>query len=131
MHFYETDAMGIIHHANYVKIVEEARVQWIRQFSDPNDKELLGDINYPVLHCEIQYKNPLYFNDEVTIDVAAHARGARLTFEYVLSTKRFDKPVAFGKTVHAAFDMKARKPTKIPQVVLDFLAEKDKSWIEI
>ena len=115
--------MGIIHHAHYVRVMEEARVAWIRQFSDVNNQELLGDTNYPVLNCEIEYKNPLYFNDDVQIQVSASAKGARLTFNYIMMTKRFDKPVAFGKTVHAAFDMKAKKPTKIPQLVLDFLAK--------
>lgn len=124
LHFYETDSMGIIHHANYVHVLEEARVHWIRQFGDVGNRELLGDINYPVLQCHIDYKNPLYFDDEVSVQVEASAKGVRLTFDYVLTTERFEKPVAFGKTVHAAFDMKARKPTKIPKAVLEFLAEK-------
>ncbi|MCB0378402.1 MAG: acyl-CoA thioesterase [Bdellovibrionales bacterium] len=122
IHFYETDAMGIVHHSHYIKILEEARVAWLRQFSSEEDKKLLGETNYPVLHCEVTYKNPLEFDQEVSVTVDAHQKGARLVFDYIMSTKSFDKPVAFGKTIHVAFDMKSRRPTKLPQKVLDFLA---------
>ena len=123
LHYYETDAMGIIHHSNFIRILEESRVAWLRQFSKKGDRDLLGDINYPVLHCEVSFNNPLHFDDEVTVGVAVTTRGARLTFDYILTTKRFDKPVAFGKTVHAAFDMKNRRVVKIPEAVIDFLAQ--------
>lgn len=121
--FYETDAMGIIHHGNYILYLEEARVHWLRQLPFYTDGNMLSDINFPVLHCEVQFKNPLYFDDDVSIEVQASAEKVRLTFEYVLKTKRFDKPVAFGKTVHAVMDMKTRKPIRLPQEILDGIAQ--------
>lgn len=122
--FYETDGMGIIHHANFVLLLEEARLQWLRQVPQYREGDWLSDINFPVLHCEVQYKNPLYFDDEVLIEATAEAKGVRLCFDYVLSTKRFDKPVAFGKTVHAVMDMKTRRPIRIPAEVLEVLGSR-------
>ena len=26
--YYETDRMGVVHHSNYLKIIEEARIKW-------------------------------------------------------------------------------------------------------
>lgn len=125
MQFYETDAMGIIHHANYVYIMEEARLSFVRQIPKSGANPL-GPINYPLLSCEVEYKKPLYFNDDVTIDFEVEAKAARLIFTYQMSTERFEKPVAFGKTVHAAYDMKAQRATKIPQAVIDFLEQRRK-----
>ena len=123
--FYETDAMGIIHHANYVYLMEEARLSFVRQIPGSGNNPL-GPINYPLLSCEVQYKKPLYFNDNVIVDFEVEAKAARLIFQYQIRTERSEHPVAFGKTVHAAYDMKAQRATKIPQAVIDFLAQRRK-----
>ena len=119
VHFYETDAMGIIHHATYVLLFEEARVALLRHYNLLS----LHQVNYPVLELEVKYANPTYFEDEATITVRPEARGARLIFTYEMTTKRFPEPVAFGKTVHVAMDMKTRRPIRVPQEILDLLAQ--------
>jgi len=118
LQFYETDAMGIIHHAIFVKLFEEARVELLRH----HGLLQLEEINYPVLELDVKYKNPLYFDDEVTVLVRPSMAGARVFFEYEATTKRFPDPVAFGKTVHVAMDMKTRRPIKVPQAVADLLS---------
>ena len=123
MQFYETDAMGIIHHANYVLLLEEARLQFLRLVSESKTGDVLKEVNYPLLSCHVDYKKPLHFNEEVVVDYTVSAEGARLVFDYILSTKTFAKPVAFGKTVHVAFDMKTKKAIKLPERVLEFIKE--------
>lgn len=124
MQFYETDAMGIIHHANYLLVFEEARLQFLRMLAGENF-DILQEVNYPLVSCQVEYKNPLRFNEMVTVDYTVEAKGARLCFDYILSTKSFKNPVAFGKTVHVAFDMTKRTPIKLPKEVLEFLQNKD------
>lgn len=120
--FYETDAMGIIHHANYVLYMEEARLQFLQKLMGSSDGEpILSEINYPLVSCHVDYKKPIRFNEQVTIDYQVSIKGVRLVFEYTLSTKSFDKPVAFGKTVHVAFDMKKQSAIKLPKQVEEFL----------
>lgn len=122
MQFYETDAMGIIHHANYVLLLEEARLQFLRKVSESGSGDkILADVNYPLVSCHVDYKKPIRFNQEVTIDYEVSTEGARLIFDYSLSTKNFNKPVAFGKTVHVAYDMKKQTAIKLPSHVLEFL----------
>ena len=120
VHFYETDAMGIIHHGTYVLLFEEARVALLRHYNIIS----LNDINYPVLSLEVKYANPTYFEDEAQISVKPQIQGARLIFEYEMTTKRFPDPVAFGKTIHVAMDMKTRKPIRVPQEIVDLLSLK-------
>jgi len=124
--FYETDGMGIIHHANYVLYLEEARGHWLRSLPFYKRGDFLESINFPVLHCEVRYKNPIYFDDEVHIEMEARGAGARLYFDYTLTTKRFDKPVAFGKTEHAIMDMKTRRPVRLPEALRQLFPEKGK-----
>jgi len=117
-HFYQTDAMGIIHHANYVLYFEEARVAWVRQQAFYSGGEWFDKINFPVLSCEVQYKKPVYFDDELEITVEVSKKGATLIFNYTLVTNRFPNPAAFGKTTHAIMDMEKRLPIRIPAEIL-------------
>lgn len=120
LQFYETDAMGIIHHATYLNLLEEARVELLR--SRGILKEFpLDQINYAVLEVQVEYKKPLYFDDEVEVLLNLTSDKARLVFNYELRTKRFSTPVAFGKTIHVAMEMVNRKPIKIPEKILDLL----------
>ena len=35
MNYYETDRMGIIHHSNYIRFLEESRCYWLEQMGMP------------------------------------------------------------------------------------------------
>ena len=69
-HYHETDKMGIIHHSNYVKWMEEARIAFMESLGYGYDKvEELG-IYSPVAGISVSYKNPVNFNDTVDIEVS-------------------------------------------------------------
>lgn len=85
----------------------------------------MARINFPLVSCHVDYKRPLRFNETVVIDYQVTVEGARLVFDYQFSTKSFDKPVAFGKTVHAAFDMKNQKAIRLPREILDFCSKNE------
>lgn len=119
-HFYETDAMGIIHHASYVAWFEEARTTFLREKGILAFRGLM-DINYPLLKLEIEYKKSVVFEDDVTVILTGKVDGARIYFNYEIQTKRFTEPAAFGKTIHVAMDMATKKPIRIPlQVAASF-----------
>ena len=125
-HFYETDAMGIIHHANYLLFFEEARLQFLAQMTgSQNGQNFLKDINYPLIHCEVDYNKPLNFNEEAVIHYDVETTKARLTFNYFLITKNFNKPLVSAKTVHVAFDMKRKKTIRLPAELFDFLSRRN------
>jgi acyl-CoA thioester hydrolase len=116
IHFYETDAMAIVHHGVYVLLMEEARVEWLRQHGILA-KMPLSQVNYPVLSLQVDYRKSITFEDEVEIEVKATLDKIRMSFDYTLKTQRFSEPVAFGKTVHVAMDMETRKPIRIPPAI--------------
>ena len=123
MQFYETDAMGIIHHANYLRLFEEARLEFLNQVYGQTDQGLLDKINYPLVRTEIDYKSSLRFNDLVKVKTQVSCKGARLIFDYSLWTKSVDKACAFGKTVHVAFDMDKAKTVRLPEKLLNFITK--------
>ena len=68
--YHETDKMGIIHHSNYVKWMEEARIAYMESLGYGFDKvESLGILS-PVAGISVSYKNPVRFNDTVQISIS-------------------------------------------------------------
>ena len=67
--YYETDKMGIVHHSNYIRWMEEARVDFLEKIDWSYDQlEKVGLVS-PVLSLNIDYSHPTYFSDMVSIDV--------------------------------------------------------------
>ena len=68
--YHETDKMGIIHHSNYVKWMEEARIAYMDSLGYGFDKvESLGVLS-PVAGISVSYKNPVRFNDTIQISIS-------------------------------------------------------------
>ncbi len=67
MNYYETDQMGIIHHSNYIRLFEEARLDMMEKegISYANIEEL--GIIIPVMSVECHYLVPLYYNDSIEV----------------------------------------------------------------
>ena len=81
--YYETDMMGVVHHANYLHWMEEARIDFLDRRGFPYaDMEAAGVIS-PVRSASCQYKKPCAFGDEIAIEVKVLAfNGVLLTIGY-------------------------------------------------
>lgn len=67
--YHETDKMGVTHHANYIKWMEEARIAFLDSIGLPFQFiEALGIVS-PVTGINIDYKNPTTFGDEIAVEV--------------------------------------------------------------
>ena len=88
VHYHETDAMGIVHHANYVKWMEEARVDWLDAQGLPYRRmEELG-FSSPVVEVACRYVSPTRFDDRVEIQVELQTyTGAQATFAYTMKNQ--------------------------------------------
>lgn len=65
--YYETDQMGIVHHSNYIRWLEEARMDWMTQMGlDYVKMEKMGII-IPVLAVQCTYRVVTKFNETVMI----------------------------------------------------------------
>lgn len=81
--YYETDRMGITHHSNYIRWMEEARVDFMAKIGWPYDRMEEEGIASPVLAVNAKYKASTTFGDNVRIDVrVAEYNGLRLVIGY-------------------------------------------------
>ena len=81
--YHETDQMGIIHHSNYVKWMEEARIGYMSRMGFSYKKvEELGVIS-PVVEISVAYRKQVFFDDEIRIRVGIKQyTGISLEFNY-------------------------------------------------
>lgn len=81
--YYETDKMGITHHSNYVRWMEEARIDYLRQIGwDYGKLEKMGVIS-PIVSINCNYKKPTDFGEKITINVkASEFKGVKLILHY-------------------------------------------------
>ena len=98
--YYETDRMGITHHSNYIRWMEEARVDFLRQIGWPYEKLEAEGIASPVTALSCKYKSSTTFADTVEIRVSvAEMRGVVLKLDYRMT--RPDGKTAFeGHSEH-------------------------------
>ena len=68
VYFEDTDSGGVVYHANYLKFMERARTEWLRNLG-LNQAKLKEEDNlmFIVRKIDIQYKIPARFNDELFI----------------------------------------------------------------
>lgn len=120
--YYETDKMGITHHSNYVRWMEEARVAYLAEVGWPYDKlESLGVIS-PVVGVNISYKKTTTFSDVVTIDVGVDEfKGVRLRMKYLMKNEQ-DEIVCEAHSEHAFLD-KDGVPIRLKKVFPGFYEE--------
>ena len=67
VHYYETDQMAIVHHSNYIRWFEEARIDFLEQIGLPMSEIERQKVQIPVLSVTSHYKTMTRFEDEVLV----------------------------------------------------------------
>ena len=107
--YHETDKMGVTHHSNYIKWMEEARIHFLDQIGYSYAKLERDGIISPVIGVECQYKHPTTFDDEVRITVGVEKfKGVRLIIRYTMTNTATGKVVLTGKSTHCFTDPNGR-----------------------
>lgn len=120
--YYETDRMNVIHHSNYIRWFEEARIHYMEEVGYSYAKMESEGIMMPVLSAECEYKNSVKFGDSVVIKTAiSEFNGFKMTVQYLVINKNTGKLCARGKTTHCFTDMEM-KPTRIKRTFPELFA---------
>lgn len=107
--YHETDKMGITHHSNYIRWMEEARIDYLDQIGYSYARLEREGIISPVIGLECQYKHPTTFDDTVRIRVAVEEfRGVKLVIRYEMTNAATGDLVLTGKTMHCFTDTNGR-----------------------
>ncbi|MBO4292742.1 MAG: acyl-CoA thioesterase [Lachnospiraceae bacterium] len=99
--YHETDQQGIIHHSNYVKWMEEARMNLLDQvglgYKQMEEMELIS----PVLSLSVEYRSAVKFDETVLIDTKLVSYdGHQMEIAYRIYDKETGEDRAVAKSKH-------------------------------
>lgn len=101
--YYETDKMGIVHHSNYIRWMEEARVDFLRKIGWGYERLESEGLSSPVTAIECKYRASAIFPDEVSVKVGVcELKGAVVRFDYLMTAG--EKTVFEGRSEHCFID---------------------------
>ena len=99
--YYETDQMGVVHHSNYIRWLEEARSDFLRVIGLPYAVMEAAGVLSPVLAVEARYLHAVRFGQVVTVRPAMRDyTGVRFSFCYEIHNEE-GLLVFEGQTKHA------------------------------
>ncbi len=115
IYYEDTDAGGVVYHANYLRYMERARNEWLRHLGRP-----ISDINekdgclFVLASLDIQYKSPAKLDDylHVTVELIEMKRVSMVLKQRVL---REDKEIATGSLNLVTVSNEIFKPVAIPE----------------
>ncbi len=111
----ETDQMGIVHHSNYLRYFEVARLEWLSFLGVSYNTMEQEGIVMPVIEVNLSYKTPALFEDKLIVEVRLNeAPKVKMKFSYSIRNQK-DQIVCLGETTLAFLNSKTRKPVRCPE----------------
>jgi len=116
--YYENDPMGIVHHSNYIRWFEEARVDWMEQIGFPYRMTSEAGIEIPVLEVACEYKIMLCYEDTVRIMMRFTRMDAtRMNIAYEVYNEETGQLCATGETKHCFYSSLKKRPVSLPKAL--------------
>lgn len=110
--FGDTDQMGVVYYANYLRYFEASRAAYLRSLGKSGKDLVRLGIGFPVVEASCRYRKPAFYEDLLDVDVnVSDLRAASLRFAY--QVRRDADVIADGSTLHACATPEGR-PVRIP-----------------
>lgn len=123
INYYETDRMGVVHHSNYIRYLEEARCYYLDNENMPFSSFEQKGITIPVLGVSCNYKHHVTFDDYILIEVfIKEYNGVRFTIGYNVTDKKTGKVVIEAETKHC-FTNKNLRPINLKKYCPEYDAK--------
>ena len=114
--YHETDQQGIIHHSNYVKWMEDARMNLMEQLGLGYKQMETMELMSPVLSMSIEFRSVVKFDDTVVIDTQLISYdGYKMEIAYRIYDKKTGEDRAIAKSKHC-FVNKSGMPISLKRV---------------
>ena len=118
--YYETDRMGITHHSNYIRWMEEARVEFLAQAGFGYEQMEDQGVISPVLSANCNYKRSTTFGDTVSIVVYVKEMSpAKIRMGYKMYNAKTGELCTTGETSHCFIASNGR-PIRIKRDMPEF-----------
>ena len=109
INYYETDKMGVVHHSNYIRFLEEARCHWMEEVNISMEKLEQDGFTIPTLEVDCKYKSHVTSGDVIVIEpIVTEFNGVRMSVEYKVTEEKTGRIVIEAWTKHCFTDRDLR-----------------------
>ena len=117
IYYEDTDSGGVVYHSNYLKFMERARTEWLRDF-EIDQKALKDNLNlmFVVHEIDIKFTRPAVFNDEIEVQTKLEKLGS-VKIELEQKIFRSSELLIESRVVVASVNSILMKPMRIPNVI--------------
>ena len=113
----DTDQMGVVYYANFLRWFERGRSEFLRQIGLPYSIIEKAGYHFPVADVTCHYAQSAYYDDVVSIETElSDVRRVSLSFNYRITRQTNECLLATGSTKHACIDRDGQV-TRIPQML--------------
>lgn len=118
----DTDQMGVVYYANYLRWFERGRSEFLRQLGLPYKSIEEQGFHFPVTEVSCRYLNSARYDDMISIQTQLTSIGrASLNFGYTILKEIDASPLAVGSTKHACIGADGRI-ARIPSALAQHFA---------
>jgi acyl-CoA thioester hydrolase len=113
----DTDQMGVVYYANYLRFFELARSEFLRAHGKSYREMEAEGFSLPVVEATCRYLLPARYEDLLLVGVEAPSVSrVTLTFRYQVTREGDPAVLCTGTTVHACLGRTGR-PARLPDWV--------------
>ncbi len=116
--FGDCDMFGHLNNAKYITYMEQARVDYFRDFPGVNFKAPQESVRHSMILAKVicDYKSPAMMDEVIETKIRTSKLGkSSFEMEYQLAEETTGRIVATGLTVGVMFDYKSGKSVSIPE----------------
>ena len=122
VHFYDTDTMGVVHHANYIRWFETGRVEFLRNLGVDLNEMMSDGILFPIVEIGAKYLHSAKFDDELEIETTAAAlTKVKMEFNHKMRQVGDEKVLVEGFSRNVFTDAATGKIIRLPEKYFDKL----------
>lgn len=118
VYYEDTDAGGVVYHGSYLKFMERARTEWLRELGYSQrklEKEL--SLIFAVTRMDIKFRQAARIDDKLSVNaLLAGYGGASIEFHQSISNEDDDE-ICNALVTIACIDSKSFKPKRLPDVL--------------
>ena len=119
VYYEDTDAGGLVYHANYLKFMERARTEWLRSIGyDQTELRHGTGVLFVVTRLDVRYHRAARLDDELAVALNVTRMG-RAGFDLEQLIHHTDGGLVCSASVRVGcLDAQAMAPRRIPDVLL-------------
>ena len=122
IYYEDTDAAGVVYHANYLKYFERARTEYFREHGLLVAELASAGFVFPVVRMEVEFKSPAHHDDLLSVETLPYRVGGSSFCMHQRLTRKLDGRLLVDARVTLACVGSELKARRIPVEIRHILA---------